>query len=284
MPKSCLLRSAFAVVFLFCRFANISAICVDSIHLNVQSVQCHGLRNGLLRVDTVFGGEMPFYYSIDGQTFSTRPEFDRLWAGHYTVYVRDASGCVNQWEIEVPEPEELLVTLIADATSVESGVAVQLHAEVYPDTAEIKAIDWRPPFLFSEQFTLDQTAWPVETTVFAIEVRDKNHCTAREQVVVEVTKTNLYFPNIIKQTSFTEDYFTVFAGEGVKQVVHLQVYDRSGGLVFQRNNFPPNDPVKGWNGKWKGRKVQPGAYVWVAVVEYLGGQQRQFSGAVTVVN
>lgn len=283
MTRPCLLRTAFAAVFLFYSFANISAICADSIWLDVQPVQCYGLRNGLVRIDTVFGGERPFYYSIDGFTFSTRPEFDRLWAGSYTVYVRDASGCVLSWEVEVPQPEELLVAVTADVTSVEAGMPVHLRADVWPDDADIKIIDWRPPFLFDMPNALEQTAYPSVTTTFAIEVLDKNDCVARDQVTVEVTRTSVYFPNVIKPTSNSDDYFTVFAGEGVAQIVQMQVYARTGELVFQRNNFPPNDPVKGWNGRLKNRRVQAGAYVWVAVVEYLDGTQRQFSGAVTVV-
>lgn len=283
MPKPCLLRFSVAALLFFCSFAKMSAACVDSILLHIQPVQCYGLRNGLISVDTVFGGERPFYYSMDGQTFSTRPEFDRLWAGTYTVYVRDASGCVKSWEVEVPQPEELLVSLTADASSVEAGKPVQLRAEVWPKQADIVAIEWRPPFLFNNQTSLEQIVHPVETTVFAIEVRDQRDCIARQQVTVEVTKTSLYFPNIIKPTSNNDDYFTVFAGEGVSQIVQMRVYDRSGGLVFERSNFPPNDPIKGWNGKWKGRRVQAGTYVWVAVVEYLNGQRKQFSGAVTVV-
>lgn len=283
MIRPCLLRTAFAVAFLFFGFANISAICVDSIGLDVQPVQCYGLRNGLIRVDTVFGGERPFYYSLDGQTFSTRPEFDRLWAGTYTVYVRDASGCMRSWQVEVTQPEELLVEITADVTSVEAGQPVRLRAEVWPDDADIKIIDWRPPFLFDMPNALEQAAYPSVTTTFAIEVLDQNDCVARDQVTVEVTRTSVYFPNIINPTSNSNDYFTVFAGEGVKQIVHLQVYARTGELMFQRQNFQPNDPVKGWNGRLKGRRVQAGAYVWVAVVEYFDGTQQQFSGAVTVV-
>lgn len=283
MIRPCLLRTAFAAVFFFYGFANISAICVDSIQLTVQSVQCYGLRNGLISVDTVFGGEKPFYYSIDGQTFSTRPEFDRLWAGNYTIYVRDASNCMRTWQVEVTEPEELVVEMTADATSIEAGQAVRLRADVWPDTADIQLIDWRPPFLFDAPNDLEQTAYPKVTTTFAVEIVDKNECVARDQVTVEVTRSSVYFPNIINPTSNSDDYFTVFSGESVAQVVILQVYARTGEMVFQRQNFQPNDPVKGWNGRLKGRRVQAGAYVWVAVVEYLDGTQRQFSGAVTVV-
>ncbi|HMX40225.1 MAG TPA: gliding motility-associated C-terminal domain-containing protein [Saprospiraceae bacterium] len=278
-----LLRVSACAFLLSCFTSPLLASCVDSVWWKVESVQCYGLRNGLLRVDTVFGGERPFYFSLDGQTFSTRPEFDRLWAGTYTVYVRDASGCVTTWVVEVPEPEELVVELATDLSAVEAGQPVHLSATVWPEDAQIVAIGWRPPFLFSDSSSLQQTAFPTVTTTFAIEVVDDRQCVARAQATVEVTRTSVYFPNIIMPTSNSDDYFTVYAGEGVAEVISLQVFARTGEMVFERQHFAPNDPLKGWNGKLKGRRVQAGAYVWVARVAYLDGSVRPFSGAVTVV-
>ena len=54
------------------------ASCIDSVRLNIRSVQCFGLRNGAIVIDSVYGGEKPFYFSIDGLSFSTRPVFEDL--------------------------------------------------------------------------------------------------------------------------------------------------------------------------------------------------------------
>lgn len=269
-------------LLLYCA-SSLRASCVDSVWWQVEPVQCFGLRNGLLRVDTVFGGEQPYYFSLDGQTFSTRPEFDRLWAGTYTVYVRDASGCITVWPVEVSEPEELVVDLSTDLNSVEAGQPVHLQAAVWPEDARITAIDWRPPFLFSNPNSLEQMAFPTVTTTFAVEVVDDHQCVARAQVTVEISRTSVYFPNAIMPTSNSDDYFTVYAGEGVAEVLRLQVFARTGEMVFERQHFEPNDPLKGWNGKLKGRRIQAGAYVWVALIAYLDGTVRPFSGTVTVV-
>lgn len=282
---STLLLRRLPAAFLFLWFQHsISAACVDSIRLDVQGVQCFGLRNGAISVDTVFGGEHPFYYSIDGQSFSTNKRFDLLWPGIYTFYVRDASGCVKEWEVTVPEPEPLEVKLFSDKDTVAEGSTVQLRAVVTPEGIPLSAIEWRPPDLFAQQDSLAQTAIVPSTTNFAIEVSTKDGCIARDQVRVEVEKTNVYFPNIIMPGSNQDAYFTMFAGEGVARIVALQVYSRGGGIVFERRDFPPNDPVKGWNGRWRGQPVQTGVYLWLAVVEYVSGEQKHFQGNVTVVN
>lgn len=261
-----------------------SAPCPDSLRLHVFSVQCYGLRNGIIEVDTVFGGVRPFYFSIDGQSFSTNPVFDHLWPGVYTVFARDATGCVSHWQVTVPEPEELQVVLIADADTVAEGETVGLKASVAPEGIPLSAIEWRPPDLFSRHDTLFQKPRITETTTFAIEIRTAGGCIARDQATVEVEKTNIYIPNVIKPGSNQDAYFTLFSGEGIARIVEMRVYSRGGGLVFERKDFSPNDPIKGWNGRWQGKYVQSGVYPWIVVVEYLDGRRKQLRGNVTVVN
>ncbi len=275
----------FPAALLFVWFQrNAVAGCVDSIRLEVKSVQCYGLRNGVVRVDTVFGGEKPFFYSLDGHSYSTNPTFDHLWPGDYVLYIRDASNCVRQWPVTVTEPEELLVQLFTGKEVITAGESLELKAVVTPEGVSLQAVEWRPPDLFQRQDSLLQSVQISETTTFAVEVQTKNGCIARDQATVVVEKINLYFPNIIKPGSNQDAFFTVFAGEGIRRVVTMQVYSRGGGLVFERRDFAPNDPIKGWNGRWQGKYVQSGVYPWSVVVEYQDGKQELFRGSVTVVN
>ncbi len=278
-----LLRYLPVSLLLFC-FQGLSlAACVDSIDLEIHSVECYGLRNGIIKVSAVYGGEKPFYYSIDGQSFSTNSTFDRLWPGAYTVYVRDASGCVKQWQTIVPEPEELEVYLFSNKDTVVEGEFVSLRAVVTPPGIPLQAIEWRPPDLFNIQDSLNQTVRLSQTTDFAIEIRTPDGCLARDQITVAVDKINLYFPNVIRPGSNQDAYFTLFAGEGISRIISMFIYSRGGSIVFERDNFPPNDPLKGWNGRWGSKPVQPGVYLWVAEIEYLSGKRRQYQGNVTVV-
>ncbi len=190
-----------ALLFLSLQKINANPPCPDSVRLNVHSVQCYGLRNGIIEVDTVYGGIRPFYFSIDGQTFSTNPIFDHLWPGAYTLYVRDVSGCIRQWLVTVPEPEELVVHLSLEKDTVAAGEPLDLNAIVTPEGIPITAIEWRPPSLFLTQDTLAQTVSISETTTFAIEIQTPGGCIARDQVTVIVKKANVFIPNVIKPGS-----------------------------------------------------------------------------------
>lgn len=273
-------------IFLFCTLMGFFAHAgeVDSLRTMVTHVQCFGLRNGMIHVDTVFGGEKPYFYSLDGQTFTTNPTFERLRAGQYLLYVRDASGDTKSWPMVVKEPAELQVKLVASAPLVVAGEAVDLRAIVNVEPEFIQQIEWRPGAVFERQDTLRQSVKISEGTWFAVIVRDFNNCTASDNVMVEVEKTNIYFPNVIKPGSESDAYFTAFAGEGVSRIVSLQVYSRNGSLVFERNDFQPNAPLQGWGGRWDGKVAQAGVYPYLAVIEFLDGKQQHFEGTVTVVN
>lgn len=257
--------------------------CIDSLWYKTEPVQCFGLRNGKIKVDKVFGGVAPYYYSIDGQSFSTNPVFDHLWAGDYILSVRDANNCVHTINCYVSEPNELIVRLQANDSSIVAGKPLTLRALVSPEPVALQSIEWRPPDLFSRQDTLRQQVIISESTNFAIEIVDQNGCTARANLSVNVEQTNIYIPNAIKPGSAQDAYLTVYAGEGVRKVDYLRVYSRIGATVFERLDFQPNDPLKGWNGRWNGQKVQCGVYLWLARVELLDGSLEYFEGTVTVV-
>lgn len=57
-----------------------------------------GESNGSLQVTNVSGGAGMYQYSIDGISYSDDLVFDSLTAGDYTVFVRDALGCVYDFE------------------------------------------------------------------------------------------------------------------------------------------------------------------------------------------
>jgi hypothetical protein len=269
--------------FLALPLAELGASCVDSVRFDITPASCFDQRDGRVRIDAVFGGELPFYFSIDGQNFSTNPNFDRLKADEYIIYVRDASGCITTFFAEVVEPEELKVYLRASDSIVVAGDVVTLQAEITPTNAKLAEIIWRPPFLFDNPDDLLQSVRVNDSTTFAIIVTDSLGCTARAQVFVGVEQTQLYFPNALAPGSDNDGWFTIFSGEGVREISSLQVYSRGGGMVFERKNFAPNDPLKGWNGRAKGKYVQAGVYSWLAVIEFLDGTKRHFEGTITVL-
>ncbi len=94
--------------------------------------------------------------------------------------------------------------------------------------------------------------------------------------------TDIYFPNIITGDG-RNGFFTGYStGEGI-QIKSLSVFDRWGNRVFHKEHFAANEPEAGWNGKFGGRNVVQGVYVWTAQIVHRDGREETFSGDVTVV-
>ncbi|MBK8193966.1 MAG: hypothetical protein IPK76_12430 [Lewinellaceae bacterium] len=53
-------------------------------------------------------------------------------------------------------------------------------------------------------------------------------------------------------------------------------------MVYEHYNFQPNSPTIGWDGKHRGQELNPGVFVWYAVLEFIDGTEALYKGDVTV--
>ncbi|MCZ2100329.1 MAG: gliding motility-associated C-terminal domain-containing protein, partial [Chitinophagales bacterium] len=94
--------------------------------------------------------------------------------------------------------------------------------------------------------------------------------------------TDIYFPNVITGEG-SNGYFTGYSTTKGTQIRSLSVFDRWGNRVFHREHFATNEPEAGWDGKFGGKDVVPGVYIWTAQIVHSDGREETFSGDVTLV-
>ncbi len=63
----------------------------------------------------------------------------------------------------------------------------------------------------------------------------------------------------------------------------MTIYNRWGEQVFKNEKFQPNLPSEGWNGEFKGIKMNPGVYVYVMEVIWNNGETQKLVGDITLV-
>jgi gliding motility-associated-like protein len=116
---------------------------------------------------------------------------------------------------------------------------------------------------------------------YKVTVYDQYGCEGEAAVTIrEQCPTRTYIPNAFSPNyDGTNDTFTVLGTDIVS--LHLQVFDRWGTLLFESTDFTP------WDGRYRGRWVNPGVYVWVAVIEGINENAEPYTerltGSVTVV-
>jgi gliding motility-associated-like protein len=241
---------------------------------------CFGNADGQLIIENAPTGVV---FSLDGAPFSTAQVYTALTSGTHTLQVRDTVGCVSETKTTLVEPSPLLVYLPGD-TLIEQGQFVEIQSEVLGDAAQFT---WSPGAGLNCPICPVVLAKPVETTLYTLTVRDLSGCTASDQIQITVqpkSSNKVYLPNVFRPDSGgANQFFTVYAGDNVREVIRLEVYDRWGDLVFRREHFAPGVEVLGWNGASRGQPVPPGVYVYSAEVAFSDGTTGRLSGDVTVV-
>jgi hypothetical protein len=82
-------------------------VIVEQIH----PVLCYGDATGSILVSAI-GGTPPYWYSLDGVVWQETGLFEMLYAGVYTVYVKDVNDCLVYLEdVIITQPDELVVIL-----------------------------------------------------------------------------------------------------------------------------------------------------------------------------
>jgi len=163
---------------------------------------------------------------------------------------------------------------------------VQLSAQINLPPDNDFTLSWSP----AEGLDCPDTACdepfvsPLDDMTYIVTATDGT-CTATDEITVFINKDrNVYIPNIFSPNGDgSNDVFMIYGGAGVTIVRSFRIYDRWGALLFEAQNFDTNDPVHGWDGTHRGKRLNPGVFVYVAEVEFIDGISIPYKGDVTIV-
>ena len=228
---------------------------------------------------------LPYQITINGEkkspVTSLPATFEMLDFGIYDVILTDSKGCIvtKQIEFKFNSSVELNINPIY---IIDKGESVVLKTDILGD---YETISWTPATWLSCDDCPDPTAKPDSNVTYKVVVMDSQGC--MDEGIIEVRirkKINVFIPNVISPNhDGINDGFTVFADENIKSVKTLRIFNRWGGLVFERNNFEPNKEELGWNGTFKGKEENPMVFVYFVEVELTDGDIKIFKGDVTVI-
>jgi gliding motility-associated-like protein len=78
--------------------------------------------------------------------------------------------------------------------------------------------------------------------------------------------SQVYVPNAFTPDGDGKNDILMLRSKGIEAIRSFKIYSRWGELIFEKNNFPPNNPAYGWDGKIKGVVGSAEVYVYVAQV------------------
>lgn len=124
------------------------------------------------------------------------------------------------------------------------------------------------------------------TIIYTLNVVEDT-CVSKDELVVIVVPLN---PDIYIPTAFSPNddgindvFYISGAGSQITKIKKFIIYNRWGGLMHETSDFFPDDLTKAWDGHYKNVKMDPGVYVYVAEVEFIGGLVKVYRGDVTIM-
>jgi gliding motility-associated-like protein len=241
---------------------------------------CYGGRDGRIAL-AGSGGTPPYRYALNNQPWSGAAVQIALGAGTYIPHVIDGNGCTAILDtVLIPQPDKLEVDLGPDFT-IELGRDTQLTAIVL-NGLEPYSYAWR----LADSVWLSCVTCPDPIVKqlfnqhwFEINVVDENGCEASDRVLISVEKPRrIYVPTGFSPNGDNENDRLVVHGQKSAKVLTFRVFDRWGEMLYEASNFATNDVSVGWDGRFRGKDVDPGVVVWVVEAEYLDGTKEVLKG------
>ncbi len=252
---------------------------IPNIEFRTKDITCFGADNGSIEVLNDQGNNIAVYgddfFQQGGNLFS------RLKPGFYDIEATAASGCDTTYTVEISEPDSLIMFVRLDTVRIVPGDTVRL--EIFSNYSDLN-YTWFPDTSIVRVGENLFYAYPQRSVLYEL-TGTTGECSVRDFVYVEVDRERkIYIPSAFSPNGDgINDFFYVFAGDGVEEVELLQIYQRFGDMVYQKQNFDPNDPSAAWDGTFKGKKLDPAVFVYRARIRFKDGETEEFVGDVTLV-
>jgi len=237
----------------------------------------------VVAVDTILNGNPPFTYSIDGLNFQLDSFFTGLPSATHTVTVLDQLGCTGtetQFVDQRPEPVSFI-----NATLTELCLGETTELEVFTNSFNLFTYAWSPSETLSCSDCKDPVVLPLETTTYTVTVTDDYGCISTAEITIEVDpKRRIWVPNAFTPNADgINDNVTVFGDNSVDNILAFRVYDRWGALVFEASGIEANNLRLGWDGRFKGKLMNPAVFVYYTEVLFIDGSTKELSGDISII-
>ncbi len=200
----------------------------------------------------------------------------------YTATLTDSAGCFTS--------KADIVVHVKRAPTVDAG-----PDKTYPYNSNytltpiysnnISFYNWTPANFLSCSNCAFPDGVATLTTKYLIQVVSDSGCIAKDSVkiFVDCKNANILMPNAFTPNSDGRNDYYFPLTRGIKTILKFFIYNRDGKLVYQANNFPPNNKSFGWDGKLKG--IDQSTSVFVYYVEALCdvGEKLSAKGSVVLI-
>jgi gliding motility-associated-like protein len=216
-------------------------------------------------------------YSLDSN-FVFRDSFLNLTSGIFTIAVRDSFNCIVKQNTSVKNQSTPIIEEIKTTPSVcDVGSGVILVTSKSSGRELFYSID-------GTKFQKEYIFRNIKPGKYNITVKDINNCQSTASAEVP-RDCGLFIPNVFSPNNDGNNDLFSFFGDATKvdKVVEFKVFSRWGVLLFSDETVQMNNINTGWDGRFRGREVETGIYVYYLKVLMKDGTNFEQKGDVTLL-
>lgn len=135
-------------------------------------------------------------------------------------------------------------------------------------STDVISVTWAPTGSIFRSDYPAITVKPKITTTYNVEVKNSGGCSSRDNVTVYVicNGSNVFIPNTFSPNGDGSNDLFYPRGKGLFSIKTARIFNRWGEVVYEKSDFMPNDANAGWDGTYKGKKLNIDVYVYVIEV------------------
>ncbi|PZR27130.1 MAG: hypothetical protein DI535_12005 [Citrobacter freundii] len=204
-------------------------------------------------------------------------------SGTFTVYAfaTNSTGCIDT------ATKQIIIHPLPTVDMPGQMIIAVGFADTIPASysAGVNQWAWTPPYALSCSQCPRPIVNPKSTTTYQLAFADVNGCrnSAKIEIVVLCKDANFYVPNTFSPNGDGSNDRFYPRGKGLYLIRSMRVFNRWGEVVFENRNFPANDALAGWDGKYKGNRAQPDVYVYQIEIQCDNGELIKLSGNIALI-
>lgn len=169
-------------------------------------------------------------------------------------------------------------------TVVDAGSRFNLVPILRGDSAA--SFFWLPPLGLSCTDCPNPEVVLLNSVRYYLTVKSKSGCVSKAERLIQVLdKPFVFVPTVFSPNGDgIHETLTVYANPNrVQNITRFAIFDRWGGLVFSKTNFPMNDEAAGWDGLVNGSKMSGDVFVYLVEFTIWDNKTKVITGDVTVM-
>ncbi len=213
-------------------------------------------------------------------------------AGIYSVTsLSPQTGCSSTTDTLIQIGGYPVVKFLRDTFTLTAGYLLKLSPFIInatePHILPMQQFAWTPTqdLACNDGVCSAPVATAKNNVCYAVKATNIYGCSGQDSVCIKVLckYAQVFIPNAFTPTgSIPENRKFMVRASGIAAVKSFRVFNRWGQVVFERNNFSPNDPAYAWDGTVKGKPADTGVYIYTAEVICENGIPYSYKGDVTL--